>query len=493
MGKRILLLIVFLAGLLRLWDLSHPLWPDEVFYMESAKSVLATKSYAFDAETPRHVRPLFILYIAFSNLLFGGSELSSRIVSPVFGMAGVATTYYLGRLLYEEKVGLAASFFVAINPTHWFLSKKATPDVTLTTLMTLSIVLFYKGMNNGRWWAILAGIFVGLASLTKIAGLILYSIMVVYLIITSGFGGLKEKRFLTILAVSFIIQLPWYFRNFQTFGNPFGDFIPASSSISPTAVVIPLAFLIILLYKKVGTMPSLVVLLASTLIVIEFLTGVKAVLPLVSWPVSPLILLGFYGIVKDQSKRDFLIVIVISVFALYSSLWSDNIEMRRYLLPVLPFFAVVGARSLYRFFPDIKIVLVVVLVIFGLNLGMGFALLEKHHEKYSGYDLTCEWINSHVPEDALIVSNARAIRYYADRETVYFPESEGDFGALIDSDKKVYLVVGEWPTHLKYPPYVSSLAQRYPLELVAEFNNAPHPKIRVYEAQYAKVSSQAPS
>jgi 4-amino-4-deoxy-L-arabinose transferase-like glycosyltransferase len=489
-NKVFLLLIVLLAGLLRLLDLSYPLWPDEVFYMEAAKNLLGTKSYSFDSWGPRHVRPLFSLLIGFSNVVFGSSEVSSRIVSPVFGVLGVAATYYLGRLLYTEKVGLLASFFVAINPAHWFLSKKATPDVTLTTLLTLSVVLFYKGMEKGRWWAILAGIFMGLASLTKIAGLILYSVLAVYLIVTSGLHGLKEKRFLTMVAVSFIIQLPWYFRNFQTFGNPFADFTLASSSVSPIAAVIPLAFLAILLYKKAGMMPSLVVLLASALVVIEFLTGMEAVLPLVSWPVAPLVVLGFYGMAKDQKKRDFLLVVAISVFALYSSLWSDNIEMRRYLLPLLPFFAVVGARGLFRFFPGQGVVLPVVLVIFVLNIFMGLALFEKHQEKYSGYDLAGEWINSHAPEDAIIVSNARAIRYYVDVETVIFPESEGDLVTLMGQDKKVYLVVGEWPTHLKYPPYVSSLAQRYPLELVAEFNSAPNPKIRVYEAHYARVSSQ---
>lgn len=199
--------IIFIALVLRLICLNQSLWLDEAINVLSAKNLdlitFVTKYPIGDYHPPGY---FFLLWIW--TYFFGFSEIAVRLPSVLFGIGTVILTYYLGKNLFNKKVGIIAGLLLAVSPLHIYYSQEAR----MYSLSTFSVALFsyfFIQLLNGKKWSFWGYALSGL--------LVLYSDYVVYLIFPVHFLFLVLtkrdllRKWLVSVGISLISFLPWLF------------------------------------------------------------------------------------------------------------------------------------------------------------------------------------------------------------------------------------------------------------------------------------------
>lgn len=199
-----LLLILGLGLTLRLINLNQSLWWDEainiVYALSSDFWWFVTKYPVGDFHPPGWFAILWVW-----GHIFGFSEISVRLPSVFFGVATVWLTYLLGKELFNRKVGLLASIFLAIAPLHVYYSQEARMYAFTAFSVTLSFY-FLNRITQGKKWA-------GLGyALSLIA--VLYSDYLAYFIIPAQIVYLFWVRKINRVALIAVLTsglafLPW--------------------------------------------------------------------------------------------------------------------------------------------------------------------------------------------------------------------------------------------------------------------------------------------
>ncbi|MCO6449147.1 MAG: phospholipid carrier-dependent glycosyltransferase [Caldilineales bacterium] len=156
---------------------------------------------------------------------------AARLFSILLGLGTVFLTFLLAQTLFSSQpaLALASAALVAFTPQFIFLSAAVSNDNLIILLSTLSLYLLVRVAGDGfrRSWlaAILIGIVLGLAALTKLGGLTLLAL--------AGFAYLMQawrtrrwRRNLLQLGLAFLVALLvagwWYARNWLVYGDPTG-------------------------------------------------------------------------------------------------------------------------------------------------------------------------------------------------------------------------------------------------------------------------------
>ncbi len=198
------------------------------------------------------------------------------------------------------------------------------------------------------------------------------------------------------------------------------------------------------------------------------------------------ILLAFAYLTLQSGDRALSLMIPGTLFFLMAYLWPARTEMGRYVMPAVPFFAVLSARGIERLASaakgkTIRIAFYAIILssFLAFSLHEGAWMMDINRPKYQGYLDAGEWINKNAPEGAVIVTNARAIWYYSDRESTYFPDTALGFIELAE-ESHPFVIIGGWPTAIPYPGYAHTLPKTHPqLQKEAVFNVAPR-EVTIY-------------
>ncbi len=119
-----------------------------------------------------HKQPLPLWCMALSMKLFGVNELALRLPSVIISGAAVYLTYFIGKKLFSQQIGLMAAFFHAINGLVIELTggRVATDHVDIFFLFFVELAVVFSIMPTGKRkivFNILAGICIGLSVLCK--------------------------------------------------------------------------------------------------------------------------------------------------------------------------------------------------------------------------------------------------------------------------------------------------------------------------------------
>lgn len=204
----LLILIVFLGALLRFQNITiNPagLNTDEAAIGYNAYSILKSGKDEYGKSWPLAFRsfddykpPLYIYMTVPSVAVFGLNEFAVRFPSAILGVLAIAITYFLTvKLFNSPKLGLAASFLLAISPWHIQFTRTAYETGSNAFFTSLGLLLFLKGLEK-KWYWIPAGIVFGLQThlyqASKIfVPLFLFSLFIIY------FPRIKMKIFSTLL------------------------------------------------------------------------------------------------------------------------------------------------------------------------------------------------------------------------------------------------------------------------------------------------------
>ena len=170
-----------------------------------------------DEAWPWHGLPLAVHLLRFFSILLGAGT--------VFFVWKIAR----GLFPRQKSLALAVAAFAAFLPQFLFISAAVSNDNLIIFLSTftlwLILWLFGPDFRQTPGWAeaLLLGMFLGFAALSKLSGLYLWMIAgLAYLVHTLIHRDGREtlpSALLTALA-AIAIAFPWYWRNWQLYGDP---------------------------------------------------------------------------------------------------------------------------------------------------------------------------------------------------------------------------------------------------------------------------------
>lgn len=172
--KILLTLIIFLAIILRFWQLGQnppsPDW-DEVAIGYNAYSLWETGRDEYGIKFPLVFRsfddykpPLYFYLTMPAVKLFGLSVFAVRFSSALFGVLAVLGSYLLVMELFrKQNLALLASFLVAISPWSIYFSRLAFEANTGVALNIWGAYFFLLALRKNPWFLTLSSALLGLA------------------------------------------------------------------------------------------------------------------------------------------------------------------------------------------------------------------------------------------------------------------------------------------------------------------------------------------
>ena len=191
----------FLFHLLYIWLTPFDLAPDEAYYWDWSRN-LALGYYSKP--------PMVAWVIALFTRLGGNHPFFVRVGAVLFSLGSSIVLFYLGRTLFNKKVGFWA--FIIANATPGFAvgSVIMTIDPPLMFFWGLTIFLLHRALSDkGKGYWYMAGVSLGLGLLSKYTIVALIPSLFFYLAFspTKRFWFKKKEPYLFVL-VSLLILAP---------------------------------------------------------------------------------------------------------------------------------------------------------------------------------------------------------------------------------------------------------------------------------------------
>jgi 4-amino-4-deoxy-L-arabinose transferase-like glycosyltransferase len=242
----VVLLLLVLSGYLYFFQLDKIALtdPDETFYGQTAKEMLLKGEWLTPTlyGKPQFEKPIFFYWlIEISYKIFGINEFAVRFPCALFGFLGLVGIYLLGRLLFNNRVGIFSAVALATSLEYLVLSIGCVTDMTLFTLLLFGVLFFFYGQIRKKdYFYLLSSAAFALATLTKgPIGLLLPAFIIfLYLALTKNLSIFKKGFMLAgALIVFAVIAKPWYIIMYkihaQDFVNVFFGFHNVTRFLTP--------------------------------------------------------------------------------------------------------------------------------------------------------------------------------------------------------------------------------------------------------------------
>ena len=207
------------------WDL----WkPDEPRYAEVAREMLISGNWTLphlNGELYLDKPPLFFWLIALSAKIWKGmNSFSARFPSAFFASLTILLTFWLGKRLFNKRVGFFAALILATNVEFFWLARRANIDATLTFFTTLTIAGFYLGFLHPKHrilFYFIGFLAMGAGFLTKlqVACIVPGLTVVTFILATRKFNLCKERSLLFTIPIFLLIILAWMIAAYRLEGN----------------------------------------------------------------------------------------------------------------------------------------------------------------------------------------------------------------------------------------------------------------------------------
>ncbi len=172
-----------------------------------------------------------------------------RTVIILIGLLGGCIVFFWAKELYGPAAGVFALFLYSLCPNMLAHSHLVTVDLGLSVAMLAALYFFYRFVKRRNYArSSVAGIFLGLAQLTKFSALILYPVEVFYLLFLAlrekkGGGRLLGKLALMLFISVLVINAGYLFKGSFTQVKNFhfqGKLMQAMAQGLPQGLALPL-------------------------------------------------------------------------------------------------------------------------------------------------------------------------------------------------------------------------------------------------------------
>ncbi len=408
-----LVVILIIAAFFRLyninWDQNYHFHPDEraivLFTLPLHLPITLSEFLSVDSPLNPHFfaygsLPLYLLKI-FGNIAAGispvfatydGINLVGRVLSAFFDIATIITLFFIGKKLFNTKIGLLASFLYTVSVLPIQLSHFFAVDTLLTFLILQTLyqlMIFYEKPTFVK--GLLVGISFGLALATKISAVVL----TIPIIGSLAFDLRKFfNRFfidgvtiIFIAIITFVIAEPYSVIDLKTFllNNQ------QQSQMTHNAFTFPYT--------------------------LQYVTKIHYWYELKNiffWGLGPIIaLLSFLGIFYFtwQRKKTQELILTTFFWIYFAIVGSFAIGFMRYLLPIYPLLCLFGAVLFLRIvtiFPaTYRLLFVICYLLFALIWPLSF----MHIYSVPQTKITASnWIHQNIPKQSTL-----AVEHWDDR------------------------------------------------------------------------------
>ncbi|MBX3442181.1 MAG: glycosyltransferase family 39 protein [Planctomyces sp.] len=199
-------------------------------YWELAEDLAAGREYSIYTPPRRVLRmPGFPGLLAASIAAFGDSRFAARVLLCVVGAAGCAAVHWLGRSLFDARIGLLAGGIAAVLPTFVGLSPLILSETAFAACLAASLAaaagLFRTLRSPAPSWlgalasGVLCGALIGVANLMRPSWLLAApGIGLMALLCARGTAKGWGAAGGVVLA-TFLMLLPWGLRNQRATGH----------------------------------------------------------------------------------------------------------------------------------------------------------------------------------------------------------------------------------------------------------------------------------
>ncbi|WP_265108764.1 glycosyltransferase family 39 protein [Halosolutus halophilus] len=218
--------IALLAAALRLFRLeSESYWVDEVV---SVTTVTSNTPYELLISVPGNDPhpPFYYLLLSGWTAVFGTTELATRLLSALVGVATVVVLYGVGRRLFDREVGAIAALLVAVSPFHVWYSQEVRMYNLLALLTALSFYWFVRiqaaksadeGGVRGDIGYVVSAVLLGYTHVFGLFAILAQNAYVFSrpLVRIVPRSRLTVRRWIALQGITAVLLLPWAVRLFR--------------------------------------------------------------------------------------------------------------------------------------------------------------------------------------------------------------------------------------------------------------------------------------
>jgi len=452
--------ILLFALVIRLYyfsmTLNQPLWWDEAEYMNMARAWAFNLDYEFLS-----VRPvLFPLITAlFFKIVY--SEFLPRFFMMILSMISVVGMYYLGKEIYDERVGLISALLTSVFYVNLFYTSRLLVEIPSFVFFIFSALFFYKYFqtksNKMVYWG---AVFVAIGTLFKLTNAVFLFVVLIYLLITEKFKFVKRKE-LWISGLIFILILSpyllWGYIQFDGF-----VITQAGAWNAPEDHYLSNGWCNMKAYSSM-------------------------LISMLSWPLLIIFLLGFFFMYElvlgldvllrgeDSKLNKYLylvllfIIPIISVSLSVGSCWQED----RYILNSFSSVFIISSAFILMAYNSLKknkksLAILFLVLVLGLLVFLQFQhsdnIITLQKDSYSGAKESGIWLkeNSEI-SDIILTSSWPMTGYYSERKISTFPSSSEEMDSLRENNSNLkYFMISNFQ---KSPDWTYSYPDEKKLEI----------------------------
>lgn len=133
--------------------------------------------------------------IAFFFWILGVSDFSAALWPLLTSLGSVVIAYYIGKEIFDVKVGLLAAFLLSVFPVDVAYATTLVPDIPVAFFMGLSVLFFVLGEKKNNFiYYFSSGVSIGLAWIVKSMALVILPFFIIYFLLDKFGLGLKSHK-----------------------------------------------------------------------------------------------------------------------------------------------------------------------------------------------------------------------------------------------------------------------------------------------------------
>lgn len=146
-----LFLIILFGGYLRFHNIDKfSLWFDESAVVTDERSIKKVFGSFLKMEDDVYTFAYYSI-IYFWKHLIGYSEIKLRMLSAITSIASILAIFYLGKSLFNKKVGLFSSFLLAVSPLNIYYAQEVRMYSLLSLMTIMAVYLLKKFLENEKY------------------------------------------------------------------------------------------------------------------------------------------------------------------------------------------------------------------------------------------------------------------------------------------------------------------------------------------------------
>jgi len=437
--------ILILGIFLRFWiyfkTLGQAVWWDEADYLVNAQTLFGFHDYY-----ELNVRRPFLFPLIWGLILkLFNSEAIIRLTEVVMSSLAMFFAYFIGKEMYNKRVGLIACFLSAVFWQYLFFTGRIMTDLPMVAFYLGAVYFFWrgyvnkKGLENYIWF----GLFLGLTLFTRGSGALVLGIFGLFILLKDRLGFLKNKNLWLALLVVVLVIVPYFvFMQVNTdSGNVVLEYTGLGSDRFTQGMGLSGFGQYISFFPTYLFLPFLFVLIGGLVLYVINL-GLKMDL-----------------LLKGKTKKGFndlfLLVWILIPFIFFSTL---VIHMEpRYLMVIFPaLFLIMGnglvwlEKFVAKYQKEFATTLIVLILLLGGYFQVTYAgeIVDFKESSYAEVMEAAEWIEDHTEEDDFIfTASVPQNIYYSGRNTYGYESNFTLFEEMLSEENVKYATVSVFEAH----------------------------------------------